>query len=189
MTASDPDPSVGPPSQEDRRDALLAVLVELEHHVGESGWDVPPRLFALVETDALAAAEPALARSLGLRTTADGAAPGALTAIEQDSFVPTDDLLADLDQALARSMPEPGAHNVGYECAEGAVEMAEDAVEVSARFSADAALAVRVVEPAAPSGSSCTCENEALSSHRRDPGSGRIVGLVWRSGPRGEDAA
>jgi 6,7-dimethyl-8-ribityllumazine synthase len=30
----------------------------------------------------------------------------------------------DLDQALARSMPEPGAHNVGYECAEGAVEMA-----------------------------------------------------------------
>jgi 6,7-dimethyl-8-ribityllumazine synthase len=30
----------------------------------------------------------------------------------------------DLDQALARSVPEPGAHNVGYECAEGAVEMA-----------------------------------------------------------------
>jgi 6,7-dimethyl-8-ribityllumazine synthase len=28
-----------------------------------------------------------------------------------------------LDQALARSMPEPGAHNVGFECAEGAVEM------------------------------------------------------------------
>jgi 6,7-dimethyl-8-ribityllumazine synthase len=30
----------------------------------------------------------------------------------------------DLDQALARSMPAPGAHNVGFECAEGAVEMA-----------------------------------------------------------------
>lgn len=29
-----------------------------------------------------------------------------------------------LDQALARSVPEPGAHNVGFECAEGAVEMA-----------------------------------------------------------------
>ena len=29
----------------------------------------------------------------------------------------------DLEQALARSMPEPGAHNVGFECAEGAVEM------------------------------------------------------------------
>ena len=30
----------------------------------------------------------------------------------------------DLSQALARSVPDPGAHNVGYECAEGAVEMA-----------------------------------------------------------------
>jgi 6,7-dimethyl-8-ribityllumazine synthase len=29
-----------------------------------------------------------------------------------------------LDQALARSEPEPGGHNVGFECAEGAVEMA-----------------------------------------------------------------
>jgi 6,7-dimethyl-8-ribityllumazine synthase len=29
-----------------------------------------------------------------------------------------------LEQALDRSMPEPGAHNVGFECAEGAVEMA-----------------------------------------------------------------
>jgi 6,7-dimethyl-8-ribityllumazine synthase len=29
----------------------------------------------------------------------------------------------DLDQALARSMPEPGAHNVGCEAAEAAVEM------------------------------------------------------------------
>lgn len=29
-----------------------------------------------------------------------------------------------LEQALARSVPDPGAHNVGYECAEGAVEMA-----------------------------------------------------------------
>src|SRR4051812_45443285 len=82
---------------EDRQEALVAALVELEHHVGESGWDAPPRLFALVETDALAAAEPDLARSLGLRTTADGAAPGALTAIEQDTFRPSGDLLTDLD--------------------------------------------------------------------------------------------
>ena len=82
---------------DDRREALVAALVELEHHVAEGGWDSPPRLFALVETDALAAAEPELARSLGLRTTADGAAPGALTAIEQDTFVPSGDLLADLE--------------------------------------------------------------------------------------------
>lgn len=50
------------------------------------------------------------------------------------------------------------------------------------------ALGVGVVEPSG-AGPSCTLENERLSSHRRDPGSGRIVGLVWRSGPRGEDAA
>jgi hypothetical protein len=86
----------GEVGEQDRREALLAALVELEHHVAEGGWDAPPRLFALVETDALAAAEPGLARSLHLRTTADGASPGALTAIEQDTFVPTDDLLGDL---------------------------------------------------------------------------------------------
>src|SRR5205823_5836164 len=52
------------PGEQERREALLAALVELEHHVAEGGWDAPPRLFALVETDALAAAEPDLARAL-----------------------------------------------------------------------------------------------------------------------------
>ena len=85
-----------PLGEQDRREALLAALVELEHHVADGGWDAPARLFALVETDALAAAEPDLARALNLRTSADGAAPGALTAIEQDTFAPTDDLLGDL---------------------------------------------------------------------------------------------
>ncbi|MEX5260073.1 polyphenol oxidase family protein [Kocuria sp. CPCC 205263] len=50
------------------------------------------------------------------------------------------------------------------------------------------ALGVAVLEPSG-AGSSCTLENERLSSHRRDPGSGRIVGLVWSPGPRGEGAA
>lgn len=85
-----------PVGEDDRREALVAALVELEHHVAEAGWDAPPRLFALVETDALAAAEPALARTLGLRTSAEGAAPGALTAIEQDTFTASGDLLDDL---------------------------------------------------------------------------------------------
>lgn len=76
--------------------ALLAALVELERHVGEAGWDQPPRLFALVLTDVFAAAEPALAAELGLRTSADGAPGGALTAIEQEDFHTTGDLLADL---------------------------------------------------------------------------------------------
>ncbi len=99
MPAPIPAPSEGsgPLGPDDRREALVAALVELEHHVADAGWDTPPRLFALVETDALAAAEPDLARSLGLRTTADGAAPGALTAIEQDTFAASGDLLADLD--------------------------------------------------------------------------------------------
>ena len=82
----------------EQRDALVAALVDLERHVGAGGWDQPPRLFALVLTDVLAAAEPALAADLGLRTTAEGGAPGALTAIEQESFATTGDLVADLDQ-------------------------------------------------------------------------------------------
>ncbi|MFP5416126.1 MAG: hypothetical protein ACLGHZ_04500, partial [Actinomycetes bacterium] len=65
-------------------DALVAALMEIERHVGHGGWDQPARLFALVPTDELVAAEPALARTLGLRTTADGGSPGSLTAIEQE---------------------------------------------------------------------------------------------------------
>lgn len=53
-----------------------------------------------------------------------------------------------------------------------------------------AGLGVDVTEPAA-AGPSCTLENERLSSHRRDPRSGRIVGLVWQAAPgdRAERAA
>jgi hypothetical protein len=83
---------------EEQHDALVAALVDLERHVGSAGWDQPSRLFALVLTDVFAAAEPALAAELGLRTTGDGAAPAALTAIEQESFASTGDLVADLDQ-------------------------------------------------------------------------------------------
>ena len=44
-------------------------------------------------------------------------------------------------------------------------------------------LAALGVTVAGPAGASCTRENERLSSHRRDPGSGRIAGLVWRTAP------
>lgn len=67
-------------------DALIAALVELEHHVGEAGWDQPARLFALVRTDELIAAEPDLAAHLGLRTSAEGHPPDALSSIEQEEF-------------------------------------------------------------------------------------------------------
>ena len=77
-------------------DALIAALVELDRHVGRDGWDTPPRLFALVLSDVLAAAEPRLSAELGLRTTATGAVPGALTAIEQDQFASSGDLIRDL---------------------------------------------------------------------------------------------
>lgn len=80
------------PTPAERREALIAALVDLEHHVGEAGWDQPPRLFALVQTEVLVASEPALAESLGLHD----AAAGALTAVEQDDVASTDDVLADL---------------------------------------------------------------------------------------------
>lgn len=82
----------------DQRDALIAALIDLEHHVAEAGWEQPPRLFALVLTDLLVASEPELANTLGLRSTADGGATDALTAVEQDEFAGSDDVLA----ALAR---------------------------------------------------------------------------------------
>jgi hypothetical protein len=91
-----PDAGTDTSAQLDGSDAMVAALMELERHIGENGWDQPPRLFALVHTDAVIAAEPALAEQLGLRGSADGAHPDALTAIEQDHFKPTADLLADL---------------------------------------------------------------------------------------------
>lgn len=71
---------------------LQAVVGEVEGHLAEAGWDQPPQLFALVETEALLAAEPQLAQSLGLVASR----PGHLTPIAQDP-------LADgpLDEALA----------------------------------------------------------------------------------------
>ena len=85
-----PGPAVGDP------EALVAALIELDRHVGRKGWDTPPRLFALVLNDVLAAAEPQLSEELGLRTTGAGADPGALTAIEQDEFASSGDLTSDL---------------------------------------------------------------------------------------------
>ena len=76
--------------------ALIAALLELERHVREGGWDPPVRLFALALTDDLVASEPELAAALGLRGSAMGGPDDALTAIEQDGFVSTGDLLEDL---------------------------------------------------------------------------------------------
>ena len=72
-------------------EALVAALVEIEHHVGRLGWDQPARLFALVPTVELVAAEPTLWQGRGEPV------PGALSSIEQDEFHAG----ADLGEALA----------------------------------------------------------------------------------------
>ena len=62
---------------------LRAAVVETERHVAGFGWDQPPRLFALVRTEALIAREPGLAAQLGRP------GPDELTAVEQDGLAPT----------------------------------------------------------------------------------------------------
>lgn len=72
--------------------ALLAALVEVERHVGALGWDQPARLFALVPTRELLAAEPSLADHLAAAPS-DG-----FSSIEQEDFRPG----AELAEALTR---------------------------------------------------------------------------------------
>jgi hypothetical protein len=73
---------------------LLAVVGEVEGHVAEAGWDQPPQLFALVDTEALLRAEPHLAETMGIVT----ALPGSLTPVQQEPLgdAPLDEQLASL---------------------------------------------------------------------------------------------
>lgn len=73
------------PGFDDVDPALAAAVLEVEHHISGEGWDQPARLYALVDTRALAAAEPALAAMMGLDDTS---AEGSLTPIEQDQLSP-----------------------------------------------------------------------------------------------------
>lgn len=74
-------------------DALVASLLEIERHVAHLGWDQPARLFALVPTVDLLAAEPALAAQVNRRPDAPA---DALSAVEQDEFKSGEDVLGDL---------------------------------------------------------------------------------------------
>jgi hypothetical protein len=56
---------------------LEEAVLDLERHAAVTGWDLPPRLYALVETDELRRDEPDLAQRLG-------AATGTFTALEQE---------------------------------------------------------------------------------------------------------
>lgn len=60
---------------------LRAAVLELEAHADSTGWDLPGRLFALVDTAALVRDEPDLAAQMGI--DADGAG---YTAIEQEQL-------------------------------------------------------------------------------------------------------
>jgi hypothetical protein len=73
---------------------LLSVVAEVEGHLAEAGWDQPPQLFALVDTEELLRAEPQLAESMGLVVSR----PGALTPIAQEPLgdAPLDEQLASM---------------------------------------------------------------------------------------------
>lgn len=82
-------------THEQRAEPLLAALIEIERYVGRSGWDQPGRLFALVPTAELLAAEPGLVGQI------TETSPGALSSIEQDEFNPTgEDLLTLLSRIV-----------------------------------------------------------------------------------------
>ncbi|SEK30525.1 PPA1309 family protein [Streptacidiphilus jiangxiensis] len=61
---------------------LTRAALEIDEYIAGLGWDQPARLFALVDTGALLANEPALARQLGL----EPGAAGELTPIEQEEL-------------------------------------------------------------------------------------------------------
>jgi len=83
-----------PEEREAASSTLQDVVVEIERHVAENGWDGPPQVFALVDTLELAAAEPALAARLGILPLE--VAAGSLTPVEQEPLgdEPLDEVLA-----------------------------------------------------------------------------------------------
>ena len=81
---------------------LRIAVVEVERHTSESGWDQPARLFALVPTEELAAAEPELAVELGIHdSTAE-----MFTPVEQE----LEEQGESLEQLLGRIMFPEAVH-------------------------------------------------------------------------------
>ena len=75
-------------------DPLTLAALDTERHVARSGWDQPTRLFALVPTADLVAAEPQLADGLATHDAVEGA----LSAVEQDELPEA----AGVEELLAR---------------------------------------------------------------------------------------
>ncbi|QGF24426.1 PPA1309 family protein [Raineyella fluvialis] len=88
---SQPEP---PRDTDDAADALVAALMEIERHVSTLGWDQPARLFALVRTADLVAAEPHLADALD----AEHRPADALSSIEQDTWHAGEDVVQALQE-------------------------------------------------------------------------------------------
>ena len=67
---------------------LDRVTLDIERHAAASGWDQPPRLFALVETADLVRREPQRAGQLGVGAGEPGTpgGPSGLTPVEQDEL-------------------------------------------------------------------------------------------------------
>lgn len=74
------------PGFDDVDPALAAAVLEIESHIAADGWDQPSRLYALVDTAALVAREPALASMMGLDAAS---AAGSLTPVEQELLAPS----------------------------------------------------------------------------------------------------
>src|SRR3954469_18778735 len=70
-----------PPAAPAPPSPLEAVVSEVERHAALTGWDQPPRLYALVPTAELLAREPGLAASLP-----QDSPEGSITPVEQDEL-------------------------------------------------------------------------------------------------------
>ena len=79
-------------SDDQRKDALVAALAEIERYVTSQGWEQAARLFALVSDDLLAQADPGLAPMVAEKPE------GSLSAIEQEGFHDGDDLALTLSR-------------------------------------------------------------------------------------------
>jgi hypothetical protein len=75
--------------------SLTQVVIEIERHAAQAGWEQPARLYALVDTADLLSREPQLAGKLGMDAASVG--PAALTPVEQEAL-PADQ---GLDEVLA----------------------------------------------------------------------------------------
>lgn len=100
MTA-DEAASGSPAPVQERQDAVLRAVRELEQHVARGGWDGPVRLFALVRTVGALERDPALADRLPPDVvSAARADPEHLTLVEQEDL-PEASSLGDLLGGLA----------------------------------------------------------------------------------------